>query len=285
MKFNPGIKIGDKLSNKEVYSLFQCANMQGIRPSSKTGTVVVVSDYTKGLYEDVWKNGVLHYTGMGKVGDQVLKGRGTHNHILYYSDTNGVEIHLFEVVEKTVYTYRGVVVLADKPYQAKQLDTTGILRKVWIFPLKPVSEEAYIEEREPTVKELIKLSNEELARRTNIKLIGKKVHKKDTITYYRDPYLKEMVKRIAGGKCQYCGEDAPFLDKNNVPYLEEHHVKRLADGGSDTMDNVVAICPNCHCKMHVLNETKDQEFLLEVARQNDDRLKRILVYQEKLGMN
>lgn len=49
-----------------------------------------------------------------------------------------------------------------------------------------------------------------------------------------------------------CGEKAPFYDRNNEPYLEEHHVKQLAKGGSDTMDNVVAICPNCHRRVHVL---------------------------------
>lgn len=283
MKFNPGINIGDEVTNDKMRSLFQCGNMGGMRRSKRTGTLVIISDETKGLYKDVWKNGILHYTGMGKVGDQVLDGN--QNRTLYDSETNGVEVHLFEVLKKTVYTYRGVMTLADKPYQAKQIDEVGNLRKVWMFPLKPEDENGGVEIGEPSEKELIQLSNEELARRATIKSVGKKTYKKDTTTYYRDPYLKEMVKRIAEGKCQYCGNDAPFLDKNDVPYLEEHHVKRLADGGSDTMDNVVAICPNCHCKMHVLNETRDQKFLLEVAKRNDDKLKRILAYQEKLGSN
>lgn len=34
----------------------------------KTGTLVVISDDTKKLYQDIWKNGVLYYTGMGKKG-------------------------------------------------------------------------------------------------------------------------------------------------------------------------------------------------------------------------
>ena len=129
MKFNPKIKIGDEVSNEEMRTIFQCGNMGGMRRSKKTGTLVIISDDTKGLYKDVWKNGILHYTGMGKVGDQVLNGN--QNRTLYDSEVNGVEVHLFEVLKKTVYTYRGVMVLADAPYQSEQLDETGKIRKVW----------------------------------------------------------------------------------------------------------------------------------------------------------
>lgn len=281
MSFNPGIKIGAELSNTEMISLFQCGNMGGMRRSKKTGTLVIISDDTKGLYKDVWKNGILHYTGMGKIGDQVLEGN--QNKTLYYSDTNGVEVHLFEVMEKAVYTYRGVVVLADKPYMSEQLDDNKQMRKVWMFPLKPIKDEEFVKEREPEEKELVKLSDEELARRVTIKNVGKKVHTTDTTVYYRDPSLKEMVKRIAEGKCQYCGNDAPFKDKNNEPYLEEHHIKRLADGGTDTIDNVVAICPNCHRKMHVLNDDKDIVILQGIAKENKKAMDRMLTYAKQIG--
>lgn len=283
MKFDPGIKIGDVVSNGEMRRIFQCGNMGGMRKSNKTGTLVVVSDDTKGLYKDVWKNGVLHYTGMGKKGDQTLTGANNQNGTLYYSDTNGVEVHLFEVLEKARYTYRGVVVLADKPYMSEQYDEIGNMRKVWMFPIKPVGETTFTESREPEEKELIKLTEEELARRSTIKVVDKKQRKTETVVYYRDPYVKELVKRIAKGKCQYCGQDAPFVDKNNVPYLEEHHVKRLADGGTDTIDNVVAICPNCHRKMHVLNDSNDMLFLEGVARNNESVMKRMLFYQSNIG--
>lgn len=111
---------------------------------------------------------------------------------------------------------------------------------------------------------------------------SKKPQKIEAVMYYRSPYVKEMVKRIAEGKCQMCGKEAPFYDKDKVPYLEEHHVKRLADGGSDTMDYVVAICPNCHRKVHVLNDGENNIILEEIARQNDKKYKRLLVYAEKM---
>jgi 5-methylcytosine-specific restriction protein A len=44
---------------------------------------------------------------------------------------------------------------------------------------------------------------------------------------------------LAEGKCQFCGGSAPFEDKEGKPYLEEHHVLQLADGGKDSIDNVM----------------------------------------------
>ena len=76
----------------------------------------------------------------------------------------------------------------------------------------------------------------------------------ESMIYYRDPYLKEIVRRIADGKCQLCGMAAPFIDRNNEPYLEEHHVQRLADGGEDTIDNDVALCPNSVSYTHLVQK-------------------------------
>lgn len=136
MGFDPGISIGAELSNNELRQLYKCGNMGGMRRSKQTGTLVVVSDHTKGFYSDVWKNGILYYTGMGKIGDQILDGN--QNRTLYNSNENGVELHLFEVLEKARYTYKGIVKLADVPYQDKQKDSSGKMRNVWIFPIKPV---------------------------------------------------------------------------------------------------------------------------------------------------
>lgn len=278
MKFNPGIKIGQNVTNSEMRTIFKCGNMGGMRKSNSTGTLVIVSDETKGLYKDIWKNGVLHYTGMGKIGDQVLDGN--QNATLFHSRTNGIEVHLFEVLQKRVYTYRGVVALAGEPYQADQADDNGNMRKVWVFPVEPIDEAAAMEVVDPPEKTIKKFSDQELARRAAVKPVGKTKRTINETVYYRDPYMKEMVKRIAAGKCQLCGKAAPFIDKNNEPYLEEHHVIRLADGGQDTMENVVAICPNCHRKMHVLDNIQDKEALLEVAKVNQKMFLRALNYAE-----
>jgi hypothetical protein len=39
-------------------------------------------------------------------------------------------------------------------------------------------------------------------------------------------------------------------EPDGSPFLETHHLIRLADGGPDTVENAVAVCPNCHRRLH-----------------------------------
>lgn len=95
-----------------------------------------------------------------------------------------------------------------------------------------------------------------------------------SVRHHRDLYLKELIKRLAEGRCQLCEQLAPFKDINRVPYLEEHHVVRLADGGKDILENVVAICPNCHRKAHILKHDKDIMRLNFIAKNNIELLEK-----------
>ncbi len=134
--FNPGLKIGQILKNKDIVDLFKCGNMGGMRRSKTTNTLVIVSDYTKGIYHDKWIGGVLHYTGMGKNGDQDL--HWAQNGTLADSDFNGVDVHLFEVMDAGEYVYCGRIELVDKPYADRQPGEDGNDRRVWMFPIRPV---------------------------------------------------------------------------------------------------------------------------------------------------
>lgn len=56
---------------------------------------------------------------------------------------------------------------------------------------------------------------------------------------------------LAEGKCEKCGQEAPFISAlDGMPYLEVHHIKSIAEGGEDTVDNTIALCPNCHKEIH-----------------------------------
>lgn len=67
----------------------------------------------------------------------------------------------------------------------------------------------------------------------------------------RNPDVVASALFRAEGKCEHCTQAAPFIRRrDNTPYLEVHHKKHLADGGEDTLDNAIALCPNCHRKMH-----------------------------------
>lgn len=67
----------------------------------------------------------------------------------------------------------------------------------------------------------------------------------------RNPDVVAEVLIRAAGTCEDCGAPAPFLRAaDGTPYLEVHHRIRLADGGDDTIENAIALCPNCHRKQH-----------------------------------
>lgn len=68
-------------------------------------------------------------------------------------------------------------------------------------------------------------------------------------SFVRDPEVRAWVRQQANGKCEGCGEPAPF-EKDGRPFLEVHHVKHLAQEGSDRPSNAVALCPNCHRRCH-----------------------------------
>lgn len=65
----------------------------------------------------------------------------------------------------------------------------------------------------------------------------------------------------AQGICDLCGSNAPFIDKNGLPFLESHHLITLSEGGPDAIFNTVALCPNCHRKMHMIGDIEDKNFL------------------------
>ena len=72
-----------------------------------------------------------------------------------------------------------------------------------------------------------------------------------SMAFVRNEHVIVSVLKRANGICEKCGEDAPFIRRaDNSPYLEVHHLLPLSQGGRDTVENAVALCPNCHRKEH-----------------------------------
>lgn len=69
--------------------------------------------------------------------------------------------------------------------------------------------------------------------------------------FIRNPNVVAHVLNRAQDKCERCENPAPFnRASDGRPYLEIHHIVRLADCGDDTIKNAVALCPNCHREAH-----------------------------------
>lgn len=87
--------------------------------------------------------------------------------------------------------------------------------------------------------------------------------------FVRDPNVIAWVLEEAAGRYEACGEKAPFERQDGEPYLEVHHVRPLAEGGPDRIDNAIACCPNCYRNLH---HGSDRQLL---RKQMFDRLSRL----------
>ena len=254
---------GAEINNERLCEVFGCGPQGGMRRAHKTGTLVIVSNHVESIYDDRWIDGILHYTGMGQRGDQTLAGN--QNKTLAESASNGVAVHLFEVHQPQTYTYDGEVTLAGEPYQESQIDVDGNTRKVWVFPLKPKAGGIPAVKAE-VVKALAKRKAEQ-ARRASDDVVAARaalsgrqivgVQPAVVKQFQRSVWVAEHAKRRASGCCELCHQPAPFSDRHGTPYLETHHIVWLARGGADTIQNTVALCPNCHKRVHILDEASN----------------------------
>ncbi len=68
--------------------------------------------------------------------------------------------------------------------------------------------------------------------------------------FSRDPRVRAWTLVRAQGNCELCRRPAAFIDDNQEPYLESHHITMLADDGADTPENTAALCADCHRELH-----------------------------------
>jgi 5-methylcytosine-specific restriction endonuclease McrA len=125
----------------------------------------------------------------------------------------------------------------------------------------PIPEEVFKRQYETEQREARKLSAADLLTRAQ-QISGRPVFR-EVISRQarRNGYISECAKTRAEGVCQLCEKNAPFCNRENDPYLETHHIQWLSKNGLDSIDNVVALCPNCHRKMHVLDLEEDKQYL------------------------
>jgi len=82
--------------------------------------------------------------------------------------------------------------------------------------------------------------------------------------FLRSAAVRAWVLKTADGVCELCRRNAPFLDSHGDPFLEVHHVVPLGDGGPDSPNNAVAICPNCHRRCHYAQDASKARETLHV---------------------
>lgn len=65
----------------------------------------------------------------------------------------------------------------------------------------------------------------------------------------RSAVVRQLVMARSQGRCEWCGQPG-FIKHDGQIYLESHHVVPLHQDGDDTVENVIALCPNDHRLAH-----------------------------------
>jgi 5-methylcytosine-specific restriction protein A len=257
------VRPGDVIDNERLREIFRCSSTGTMRRSPGTNSLVLISDHTRPGCDDKWIGKTFHYTGIGLSGEPGLSFN--QNKTLCESNENGTCLFLFEVFEKGHYTYMGVAELADNPYLSRQTDSEKTIRDVTVFPLilrgnahPPLPKKAVPETIEEIVHkkaQKLPLDQLEFQARYSLKAGGRREVVSEV--FDSDQIVSEYAQRRADGICQLCNRPAPFKNRDGEPFLEIHHIIPLAEGGQDSIENVVALCPNCHRRMHVLNLPAD----------------------------
>lgn len=86
--------------------------------------------------------------------------------------------------------------------------------------------------------------------------------------FLRSALVKAWVLQESVGICEGCENPAPFYLPNGQPFLEVHHVKPLAEGGADVVENAVALYPNCHyiCHLSTDRESFTANLYIRISR-------------------
>ena len=248
-------KIGKIYKRKEdIHEVYGGQRQGGVStPSSKPFVFLFTSEAGESYgYADQFRpDGIFWYTGEGQIGDmKMAKG----NLAIKKHESDGKTVHLFEYVKTAYVRYLGEATYTGHHIEQRP-DRDGNNRNAIIFHLAidvDKDDKGILEELNE--KELLKKLKEKSLielRQAALQKTGNRSRKKEIriITTIRSEAIKLYALGRAGGKCEGCEMDAPFMARQG-PYLEVHHVYRLGDGGPDHPENVIAICPNCHRRVH-----------------------------------
>ena len=207
-------------------------------------------------YDDGWQSSRLFfYTGEGQRGDMRM---AAGNNAIASHVASGKDLHLFEQTKKSYVRYVGQFVCCGY-HERMSPDIDQKERKAFVFELAPIeildqpSGFSGAESTPDWEAQLAALRNRALIASTE------KVDPTERLQLWRkrSAIVREYVLRRAGGICEGCGQNAPFVTSAGEPYLEPHHIRRLSDGGPDNPQFVAAVCANCHRRAHYSRDAMD----------------------------
>ncbi len=166
---------------------------------------------------------------------------------------NNKTVHLFEYVASGIVRFKGEVTYLGH-HEERRPDREGNWRNAFVFelavdsPASSTTDQTPLPVAEPKYWSMPASELRALAKRAPLPQTN--VTQRRQVVRQRSEAVRIYVLRRADGICEGCGVPAPFKEKKRRPYLEPHHIHRIADGGPDDPAHVIALCPNCHRRVH-----------------------------------
>src|SRR5262245_12131102 len=243
-----GFEIGRVYNRRlDIHARFGGQQQGGIITPAQHPLVIIITG-EEGLehgYADRYRaDGVFEYFGEGQVGDMRLRAG---NRAIAEHSALGKGLLLFQRTSEGL-RFEGEMVCEDHHIE-RAPDRTGAERDAIVFELRSLEAvaEKVEEERAPsglTLEELRRLAFNAATEPSQAPS-----HTRRNV-YQRSRDVRLYVLARANGRCEGCSAAAPFMRSDGTPYLEPHHLRRLSDGGPDHPAHVIALCPNCHRRVH-----------------------------------
>jgi 5-methylcytosine-specific restriction protein A len=180
----------------------------------------------------------------------------TDNRAIRDHEAKGKSLHLFERVRKGFVRYIGEAQYLGN-HDAVTPDRLGNPRNAIVFELSLDSSPSGADKPSLSVAEsksdsrFWHMSMEKLRDLASNEVRSDSTPKeRRTNAYDRSESVRVYVRRRAQGVYEGCGANAPFENRKGKPYLEPHHIRRMADNGPDHPLWVITLCPNCHRRVH-----------------------------------
>jgi 5-methylcytosine-specific restriction enzyme A len=243
-----GFEIGRVYNRRsDIHAQFGGQQQGGIITPADHPVVITITG-EEGLqhgYADRYRpDGVFEYFGEGQVGDMQLLGG---NRAIAEHSILGKSLLLFRNTP-TGLRFEGEMVYAGHHIE-RAPDRNGAERDAIVFELRVL--EAIAETTEATGPPS-GIALQELRQQAFAAAGAPSQPSTQGIrnVYQRSGDVRNYVLARAQGKCEGCNAPAPFLRTDGTPYLEPHHLRRISDGGPDHPAHVIALCPNCHRRVH-----------------------------------
>jgi predicted HNH restriction endonuclease len=263
-------KKGQKKNFLQPYSQNAIEMLRSNPPTANSPVTTYIST-TDNLNEVTYQAEIIQWYDKQKLTPEKLKEFNDHisnnqpneKSIYISKDGNGEKIlhknllHIIGLKKITPFHVSELIKLSDgKPCQNRTMSGK------WseIYRVEPVDKEKLDKEFELELNKSQELSPKE--RQKNLPSPGHKPDKGTAIitVYRRNSNVVAEALYQANGICGLCKCDAPFNKHDGTPYLEVHHWTPLSEDGDDTIENAVALCPNCHKRAHLGG---DKDFILK----------------------